>query len=453
MRSRLTALATNAASNVKKAPGLNDLISHIRTPLYMNGYALVLSTAVTSGLGLVYWAMAARFSSSEDVGLNSAAISIMIFLSSVSQLNLQGTLIRYVPLAGRATQKLVAYSYVLTLVLSAMLGLVFCIGIPLWSPALNFINGSAASILWFVLAVMTWGIFSIQDSVLTGLRQTIWVPFENAIFSVIKIVFLILFTALAPHYGIFVSWTLSVLLTLIPVNYFVFRNFIPKHANATAEKAEPIRIREIGRYIFGNYVASLFNSMSTALLPLLIVQVAGATANAHFYLTWTIASSLQIIAGNMATSLTVEATIDQANFNSYGRRALIGIARLLVPIVLLVIIFAPLILRLFGPTYVEEGTGLLRLLALSALPNVVNTVYIGLARVKNRIGAIVGINGALAGLILGLSYVFLKLYGISGVGLAWLVSQSIVAAVLIITQRGQLSLSRSTPPTLTIITE
>lgn len=435
-----------------KARGLNDLILHIRTPLYWNGYALIVSTALTSGLGLVYWAVAAHFNSSDDVGLNSAAISIMIFLSSVSQLNFQGTLIRYVPVAGRATQRLVGYSYLITLALSALLGLIFCIGIPLWAPALAFINGSATSILWFVLAVMTWGIFSIQDSVLTGLRQTVWVPIENAIFAVIKIGFLVLFAALLPHYGIFVSWTLSVLLTLIPVNYYVFRRFIPMHAKATQDKTEPIRVGEVVRYVAGNYVGSLFNSMSTALVPLIIVQVAGATANAHFYLTWTIASSLQIIAANMATSLTVEATIDQSNFSSYGRRALIGIARLLVPIVVLVIVFAPIILRLFGPTYVEEGTGLLQLLALSALPSVINVIYIGLARVKNQIGGIIMTNGAIAVLVLGLSYVFLKSYGIAGVGLAWLVSQTAVAAFLLLTQRELFSVRRtdSTVPSVPV---
>ena len=36
------------------------LITHLRTPLYRNGYALVLSSATTSVLGVAYWILAAR---------------------------------------------------------------------------------------------------------------------------------------------------------------------------------------------------------------------------------------------------------------------------------------------------------------------------------------------------------------------------------------------------------
>jgi LysM repeat protein len=55
-------------------------------------------------------------------------------------------------------------------------------------------------------------------------------------------------------------------------------------------------------------------------------------------------------------------------------------------------------------------------------------LYIGVARVQNRAGAIVTVQGALCALTLGLSLVWLPSYGIAGVGLAWLFSQALVAA-------------------------
>ena len=36
------------------------LLAHVRLPIYRNAYALVLSSATTSGLGVVYWTLAAR---------------------------------------------------------------------------------------------------------------------------------------------------------------------------------------------------------------------------------------------------------------------------------------------------------------------------------------------------------------------------------------------------------
>jgi LysM repeat protein len=89
---------------------------------------------------------------------------------------------------------------------------------------------------------------------------------------------------------------------------------------------------------------------------------------------------------------------------------------------------APYLLQLFGRAYADEGAGLLRLLALGALPNLVNMLYLSVARVRNRVGVIVTVQAALCTLALALSYPLLHWYGIMGVGIAWLSSQTLVAA-------------------------
>ena len=62
--------------------------SHLRTPLFRNGYALLASSAATSALGLFYWVLAARYYSTETVGLGSALLSAMMLLSGIAQLSL-----------------------------------------------------------------------------------------------------------------------------------------------------------------------------------------------------------------------------------------------------------------------------------------------------------------------------------------------------------------------------
>src|SRR4051812_13598498 len=98
-----------------KSFSYQQLMMHLRTPLYRNGYALILSTGITSALGLLYWAVAAKFYQTENVGLNSAVISIMIFLSGISQINLQETMIRYIPIVGSQTRRMVIYTYLIVL--------------------------------------------------------------------------------------------------------------------------------------------------------------------------------------------------------------------------------------------------------------------------------------------------------------------------------------------------
>ena len=90
----------------------------INTPLYRNAYALALSTLSTSGLGILYWIVAARLYDAETVGLNSAAISTMMFVSGLAQLNLSDALGRFLPNTGKHTRLFILGSYVLTIILS-----------------------------------------------------------------------------------------------------------------------------------------------------------------------------------------------------------------------------------------------------------------------------------------------------------------------------------------------
>jgi O-antigen/teichoic acid export membrane protein len=408
-------------------------IAHAQVPLFRNAYALIFSTATTSGLGMLYWALAARYYTSEAVGLNAAAISAMIFVSGVSRLYLDGALIRFVPQAGRMTARLVGYSYLLSEVMTLVVGLVFILGISIWAPSLGFLGGSPYLILWFVLASMTASIFSLQDAVLTGLREAIWVPVENIIFAIVKIVLLIVFTRLSPEYGIFASWTIPVVVSLFPISILIFLRLIPRHVQATQAAGESLAPAQIAKYAAGNYLGSLFMLAYTRLLPILVVSQAGTSANAYFYLPWVIANSLQLVAINMSQSLIVEGAVDQAKLGSYGRHALMHTARLLVPVVVIVLLGAPYILRIFGKSYAAEGTQLLRLLVLAVIPNSICVLSFGLARVQGYVRRIVIFQGLLTALVLSLCYILLRSYGLIGVGIGYFVSQSIVAIVLLLT--------------------
>lgn len=410
------------------------LIAHLRVPLYRNAYALTFSSAATSILGIVYWLLAARYYPTDVVGLNSATIAALAFLSGVSGLFLDGALIRFVPRAGRATGRLVVYAYLIAGIVSAIVGLIFLLGLGIWSPALGFLSASLWSILGFMLAIVTSCIFVLEDGVLTGLRQAVWIPIENTSYAVAKIILLIIFARSFPQYGILASWTIPIVVLLVPVNFLIFRRLIPQHRQATADLAEPIVPRQIITYVTGNYLGYLFLLVYTRLLPIMVLYQAGSSASAYFYLPWVIASSLQLVTTNMNVSLIVEGAIDRTRLGVYGRHAFVHTARLVVPAVAILLLGAPYILRFFGNGYAAEGAWLLRLLALAAIPNMICGLYFSLARVQHHTGRIVLVQGLLAALVLGLSYLLLRTHGIIGVGIAYLASQSIVAVILLLTQ-------------------
>jgi O-antigen/teichoic acid export membrane protein len=301
-------------------------------------------------------------------------------------------------------------------------------------------------VLSFVLANVAWSIFALQDSALTGLRQAVWVPVENILFAVVKIVLLVALVISFQSYGIFASWNISVVASLLPVNLLIFRYLIPKHVQATSEQAARLTLRQTVRYVAGNHLASLFFLASTTLLPIIVANQLGASATAYFYQPWTIATGLQLVALNMASSFTVEASFDRAKLGLYSYRILVQTMRVLAPLILVALLGAPYILSVFGRAYAAEGTALLRWLSLAALPNMVIALSMGLARVQNRSRVIVLAQGAACVLVLGLSYAFLPIWGITGVGLARLASQTIVALFLIFTELGPIIKHRSIQP-------
>ncbi|HEX9016725.1 MAG TPA: oligosaccharide flippase family protein [Chloroflexota bacterium] len=417
---------------MREAPIASRIVSHLRVPLFRNAYALILSTGLTSGLGFVYWLVAARLYPPDVVGLNSAALSSMMFLAGLAQFSLTNVLIRFIPRAKTAALTLTDRATLLTVVAALVASLVFIFfGVDQWAPSLRFLRSSPLLEAVFALSTVTWGVFVLQEGILTGLRSATWVPVKNAAFSVGKLVLLVLFVALLPAYGIFVSWVVPAVLALVPMGLIVRRRLVswgPAQAASDAPGLVPI---QVFRYAVADYAGSLFWLAATMLVPVLVTEVAGATANAHFYLAWTIAYTLYLVAPSMGSSLIVESALDPAQLEAYSRRALLQTARLVVPLALALAVAAPWVLGLLGGGYAREGTDLLRLLALSAIPNVVNALYTSIARAQRHLVAIVAILAAQCVAVLGLSYLLLQSIGITGVGYAWLGSQAAIAVVLL----------------------
>ena len=413
---------------------LDRLRAHVRTPLYRNGYALLVNSVATSGLGLIYWILAAHLYSAEVVGLNSAVLSAMQFLYGIAVLSLSNLLIRYIPRAGERTLQLIGYVYGVSVAITLVVGVGFVLGVRWWFPAFGFLVSSPASASLFVLALIMVCLFSLQDSVLIGLRQAIWVPVENTLFGVAKIGLVVLLVGVAPRVGILGSWIVPAVLSLAPVNLLIFRWLVPRHVTATQAHSERLSLAQMAKYGGGNYAGQLFILAGTTFLPVLVTSQLGPRATAYFAQPWLLTTSLQLVALNLTTSLTVEATLDPSRLRTDCRRVMAQIGSLLVPMVAVVWIGAPYILRVFGHSYEAEGAALLRWLALAALPHGLIALAVSLARVQNRVAVIVLAQGAQCVLTLGMSYALMSLYGITGVGIAYFIGVSIVAAGLFLAQ-------------------
>ena len=429
------------------------VIEHVRIPLHRDAYALAVNSGFTAVTGLLYWILAAHTFSASAVGLNSALISAMTFLSGIASLNLPNILVRFLPESGDRIRTRVLSAYAAAATLAAIAGVVFLVGVGAWTPRLAFLGADRGLEGWFVVSTMAWCLFVIQDSVLTALRRAVWVPIENAVFSLLKILLLAATVAMLPRYGIFVSWTIAMLVSVAGVNILIFTRLI-RRAPGRRRHAVEVRNRAFARYFAADYACSVAWLSNLYLLPLIVTAVAGAATNAYWALPFAVAFPLYSVSQNIGTSLTLHGTLDRSELPLLVRKAALQGVRVLVPAAIGLVVAAPVLLSLFGPSYVARSTAVLRLLAVGALPNFIIVLAVSRARVRRRLRGVLIALAADAVLALGLTPPLIGAMGVTGIGIGWTGAQCVVAAGLLIHWRrsrgqGRARAAAAAPPPAT----
>ncbi len=404
--------------------------------LFKNAYFLMLSTGVSAVLGLAFWLVAARYYAEDAVGQGSAAIAAMRLLAGITATTMIGAVVRFVPRAGRETARLVWGVYGASSVVVALAAGVFLLTLDQWGASYEPLGTPLAGAL-FVAACVAWALLTLQDGVLTGLRKAEWVPAGNAVFSVGKLALLAVFASALPVLGIFVSWAVAIAFSTLPLGWLIFRRLIPRQAAADRD-VEPPGLRTMGRFLAGDSLGALFSLAMINLLPVMVAVRFSAAENGYFYVAYTVGGTMEFMAINMAASLTAHASHDPRRLADGVRGALRRMTLLLVPVVLVLVVFAPQILTPFSPDYAEHGSTVLRLLALGALPRVVVELYIGVLRVQGRTGVLAALQGAMCVLVLGGAALLFTPAGIAGAGWAVLAGMTLTAAVSVLGLRSAL---------------
>jgi O-antigen/teichoic acid export membrane protein len=411
---------------------LPRLWGHIRIPLYRNAYALILNEGASAVLGLLYWVVAVRLYSPQNVGTGALAIGALVFLANVAQFNLRSAILHFFPAMGAAAGRLVVAAYAITGGAAVVCGLIFVFGRDIW---LSGANGafllSGADMAMFVAAIVAWSLFALQDGVLTALRKAVYIPAENMVFNLLKIGLMIGLAGIAPRTGLLVSWIIPSALLIVPVNWLIFRRLLPHYLQTLDGGRSVPQPRQIAQYTAANYVGQMLGQIAVSLLPFIVVNRIGVVDNAYYFQAWTIAYLLQAVASYMATSFTVEASVDLDRTAEYLRKTFTHMLRIIVPAAILIAIGAPLIMSVFGPGYAQHGSGALSWFALSAIPNIVNALFLAWARVRRHIRLIMLTQLLLCGVALSLSYVLAPVLGLSGIGVAWMAAQVGLALVCV----------------------
>ncbi|WP_425835688.1 lipopolysaccharide biosynthesis protein [Streptomyces fractus] len=396
--------------------------------LFRNAYALMLNTGISGVLGVGFWLAAAHYYTADAVGQGSAAIAAMKFLAGLTAVTLTGALARFIPVAGRATGRFIFRTYAGSSAAVAFAALIFLLTLDVWGPSYRFLHGTLNG-LGFIAAVIAWSLLTLQDGVLTGLRSALWVPVGNTVFSLVKLGLLVAFAGAFATTGVFVSWVAAIAFSVIPLGLLVFRRLAPRHIAATDAKAEPPSLREMGRFLAGDYTGSLFSLAVVYLVPVLIASQVSSADNAYFYIATTIGGTVNLLAINMGASLTVEGSHDPARLAANTRAALRRMARIMLPICGLLFLLAPYVLHVFGQDYSDAATPLLRWFAVGAALRVVMETYFAVLRAQSRTSGLAWLQGLLCVLVLGLTLLLLPRMGLTGAGVAEISSLAVIVTI------------------------
>jgi len=445
-------MASDTSEQVALAPkpGLGlwrRLRTDLRNPLFLQGYALMANTAATAVLGLGYWFLAVRLYSPAAFGEGQLMITAMRLFSSLVGLAFVGVMARFIPVAGRGTARLILRGYGVAGVIAVLAALGFLLTLPLWGPAYAELAGLLPA-LFFLASVLVWTIFTLQDVVLAGLRQAVWVPVNSTAFGLLKMGLLVALAFALPtggiFGGIFVSWIIPTAAALIPITWLIFRRAVPRHVIRTSTDAPPPGLREIGRFVAGDFSGTLSTLLVLYLVPVMI----GAWLNepelfGYFSIAHTLGCMMGLLASNMAVSLTVEGSLDSARLAQSTRNALRRTFLIVGPVVAVVILGAPLILSAFGPELSEAGTPLLRLMALGVLPMALVEIRLGTLRARSEARKLAVIQIGMTVLVFATVIALFPAAGITGVGYAILISQTVTGLCVLPGLRRVLALPRT----------
>ncbi|MCL0079864.1 polysaccharide biosynthesis C-terminal domain-containing protein [Dehalococcoidia bacterium] len=424
--SHLYRLLTEVVTTVTSRDRLKQLF-HI--PLYSNAIYLIAASAVNALFGFAFWLIVARFYSPTDIGLASAAISAASLLAMLANLGLGYGLIRFLPHSGKNASSIINSCFSLGSLTSVVLALIFLGGINLWSPALLFIKQNPVYLTAFLLFTLVSTLSILTAETFVAERRAGFVLAKGIIFNLLRLPLVILLAAFFYSFGIFASLTIALgVALLIGISFFLpqaqpgYRPFFAVNRKV---------VNEMLLFSFANYLSVLFWTAPGLVLPIMVVNLLGAEFNAFFYIGWAIGGVLIMIPTAASASLFAEGSYEQERLGINIWRSLKMILLLLVPLVVLVLTFADKLLLLFGIAYSENATTLVRILAISSLPLAVNIVYLAIKRVEKKLKVIVSLTALAAIVTLGLAYLLLPHMGINGAGIAWLVSQAVIALVIV----------------------
>jgi O-antigen/teichoic acid export membrane protein len=402
--------------------------------LLRNSIFIMATNVVTSLFGYLFWIVAARTYSAYDVGLGAALISVMTLASTIATLGIDSTLVQVLPRRrSDFTWSLALNAAMATGLLSGLLaGVIAVVILPFLSPQFAIVGRQLGYVFIFVVGVPVMIVSALLDQAFIAERAAHNKLVRQLVISVLKIPLLVLTVMLISQVGslgILASWIVAMTITLIGGLLL-----LPRLGRAYRLAIRGIlgQVRSMLSSLTGNFFINLGGLVPSFLLPVVVTIRLSPTDNAYFYTADRVGSFFFMASIAVATSLFAEGSHTAHGLSRKVRSSALITGIIFVPAMLLCILGGRYILLVFGLAYAEHGLLLMRLIAISAVPDAITNIYLSVLRVQERLRFAAFLNMGMGALTLVLTWILLPHLGIATVGWAFLLAQaagSLVAGV------------------------
>jgi O-antigen/teichoic acid export membrane protein len=396
----------NTTARAERTARLRGLIAHNREVL-VNAGSMMSTVLVTALLGAAFWLVAARRFSPDAVGVASAAVAAMMLLGYLATVGLGTLLMGELPRRDSHHRGLLNAALAVSGAIGAVLGIVFAFVAPHLSADLGPLSESWAAALVFAIGVGLTGLAAVLDQALIGLMRGGLQLSRNVVFSVVKLVALVLVAYASTDAGgtwIYAAWTVGIAVSLVVLARF-YRHRGEDGLRPRFALLSGMRVDAATHHIYNLSIRA-----PDLVLPLIVVSTLTAAANANFYIAWMIASFAFMIPVSLSSVLYAVGSGDPTGLHERYRLSVALSAGLGLAANLVLLVAGGPILSLFGASYEQQALTTLHILALGVFPETIKAHFLSISRVERRIpqtiplvigGTALELGGAVAGGVAG----------------------------------------------------
>jgi len=394
--------------------------------LYNSG-TLILGRVASSGLGYLTWLITARLFDANEVGVASGIVSAMMLCVQIALFGIGAAVIKVYPSHLDQPSKLINSALNLIGLSSLSSAIIFLAFARVFFNELNIVAAVPQYAILFLAINLFGAINVLMDHVSIAIKRGDQVLSRNIIFGLTTIIFvagLPLITASTTSIAIVSAWAAAGLFACVAGAIQLKKSIKAFHYSPSISKTTSSNLISIA---LPNYLLTLVERAPNWILPILITELMTPVDNARWYAVWMMAWVVFQVPISIGQNLFAEIAANPVDYNkpfkhSLRTSLLVGSAAALAMVVL-----ASAFLSLLGRDYAVAGATPLRILAAAILPITFIQMYYAICRGTNRLkeasitGLIAGITGILGAVYAG------PTYGLTGMAIVWLVTQSVAA--------------------------